>query len=766
MAIHVPDTTSAEVNSGFLGAPVDLDPKTLEVGNRTVKDAESGITICDSLVWAWNKGIYNAARITAKINGERPWGKQQLKSKGKGYKRNISTRFLMQQCSKVSPRFYTPLKQASTLTAASLPDGWPDGPKKTDAYRRLTTDTIRAWNKWDYFIEGAAREITQFGLVYAAWFDKYDWRPKLIRMDKGFVPQGTELMDDNFPFFCVKWQYHPNELLELLKANTEAKRSEWKKDACVSAINKATPPPVGPTFDKWRDYEDLIRQSVWSIAYYKAMRLVDTYHLFARENTGKVSHYIYWRDGTKTGMDNSNQDSRLLYEYLDEYDSILEACQAIPFGYGDGSVQGAWGVGQLLFDMASQVEIARNEAMDAQSNQGKLKLTVDEGKNINDVKLTVNDDLMTVSGAQFASPGSATPTDPTGFKLLDDEFTMWAMQIVGNYVPPIPLQPSDTKAAAINAAQASEQEVQNNNLTNFLKHIALMISNMAKRLADKESPDEDAREYRKKLLDECHLTEEEIGILANQPAITTIAEFTPSVAAARAQFASTRLANPITAGLYNPRKLEEIQSQAVPGGAAVLEYAMVPEPDETVAVNAQHEQILENMSLMFGKDVPVLAQNNDIVHLQTLKQPMEEVATTDHIEAAQSTLRHAAGHYSAAVAKKSFQGNDANTWKQWMAQVDKVLMQSIQKRNQQQALAAQQQQMQAGGAPVLQPPPQTQEPQQPPQQIQPQPPAPEPQAPPPPPGPPEPKVSHTVKTKHDPVTGRMIESTTTQSRGG
>ena len=664
-----------------MGASPEVSDKSLESDQRIIPDVDTAMSICDSIVWASQKLIFNASRITAKINGERPYSKQQLKSKGKGYKRNCSTRFLQQMCAKVTPRFYMPVKQASTLTAAKLPDGWTDGPVKSEKFRKRITETVRAWPKWDYFLEGLAREVTQFGFGFASWFDEYEWRPHLLRMDKGFVPQGTELMDEDIQFFVVKWQYHPDQLLKLLKANVDAGRSEWKKKACVEAINKSAPPPVGPTFAKWRDYEDLIRQSVWSIAYYKAMRLIDTYHLFAKEPSGTVSHYVVWKDGTKTGDDDEASDLRLLYKVEDEFNSINDICVPVPFGYGDGTLQGSWGVGQLLFDMANQVEIARNEAMDAQSNSGRLKLVVNEGKNINDVNLTVSDDMMTVCGAQLASPGAATPTNPTGFKTLDDEFTMWAMQLVGNYVPPIAIQPSDTKASAINAATQEEKEVQNNNLQNFLKHIAFIIATTTKRLCNPDSPDEVSQEVIRALLNDDQLTEEEIDLLINQPSVQTVMEFTPAAASARAQFAASRLANPQTAPLYDPRKLEEIQAAAIPYGKNLIEYALVPAADGSQDATGVYEQTIENSTLDTGQAVPILAHQKHWAHYNTLKPHVDKglQAPNANTQALGVALNHMGGHYQAAVSTKTMPPDQVNPEKSWLAQAQKTLEERIQR---------------------------------------------------------------------------------------
>ena len=162
----------------------------------------------------------------------------------------------------------------------------------------------------------------------------------------------------------------------------------------------------------------------------------------------------------------------------------------------------------------------------------------------------------------------------------------------------------------------------------------------------------------------------------------------------------------------------------------------------------------------FNIDVPVLAQHNDIVHLQTMKGITEKAVQGGNLQAAQSFLRHAGAHYTAAVAKKSFKGADANTWKQWLSEVEKAVNEAIQQKQAQQAQQQQMQNISDTTNGVGMPPPGS----VPNSGVQPQPqPQPMPAQP---PGPPPPKVTHTVQTKHHPITGRVLEAKTTQTQQG
>jgi hypothetical protein len=698
----MPETGSNDVLSDTTGSTPEVG-ENLEVKNRSIKSVEQAFQVCETLVSDWKDGILKAARITRKLNGERPYNQAKLEKAGKGWKTNISTGFLSTECSKVLPRFYMPIKTAKYLTAAELPPDHAEGLAKTQHFRQVITDTIRSWPKLNFYIRGLAREVGVFGFAFNAFFDEYEWRPTLIRMDKGFVPQGTEVLEEP-TMFMAKYDYKPSELLDLLKASVIAGRDEWKKSNVVAALNKAFPPPVDSTYPSARTYEDLVRQSTWGYSYTKGAKVVSTWHLFAKEASGKVSHYILLSDAGGTGVGQAQEgpegDIRLLYESLDQFDSMSDGVNPMVFDYGDGTIHGSWGAGQILYDLSVQVEKVRCDSIDNIRLTNKVKIQVPDAKNVNDVKQVVNDQFVIVSGGQFAGNAAGLTSDVEGYELLDQKLSMLAQQKIGAFIPPIPVQPSDIKAAQINAAMSKEKELQEALLENWLIQFAEVVKTITKRLCNPESPDPVARATIAKLMEK--LTPEEIMMLVNQFPVKSVIDFTEFKAQQRGQFAFSVVNNP----LFRQSAVARIMAEGA-GDETFVNAIVVPEGDQTDQMAAQSKQTIENTTLLAtGKPLPVLPTDNDWVHMQTLEPELGTVLTNPEFDPARAkvALQHYGAHWSQGVNKKTLPKEEINNKKSWIAKAEEIILAReqqvaimLQAQQATQAAEAQAQQMVASG---------------------------------------------------------------------
>ncbi len=682
---------SLDVLSDAVGSAPEVSDN-LKVDNRAINSVNQAFSVCDNMRQDWIEGIEHAARITAKLNGERPYNQKKLKNAGKDWKTNISTGFLATECSRVLPRLYMPIKTAKYLTAASLPPGWPDGEQKTAYFRQAITETLRSWPKFNFWIRGLAREVGIWGFGFNTWFDEWEWRPTLMRMDKGFVPQGTEVMEHEPAFFMAKFDYKPWELLELVKKSVSSGRDDWVKENVVAAINSAQPPSAENTQYETRSWEDLVRQAAWEFTYTKGAKMIETFHLFSKEADGKVSHYILLANQsgnpnyTASDMSGSKKvDNRLLYENLDQFDSMMDVVNTMVFDYGDGTVHGAWGAGQILYDLAVQVEKVRCDAIDNMRMTNKIKAQVPEAKNVNDVKLVVNDTMMIVSGAQFSGNTAALPQDINGYELLDQKLTKIAQEKIGAFVPPIPLQPSDIKAAQVNAAVAKERELQEALLENWLIQFAVVVGTITKRLLKKGSPDKTAKGIRKILLEK--LSDEEINILAQQFPVQSVADFTEYAASRRGAFCQSIMGN----SLFRQNVAARIMAEGV-GDTRFVDELVKPDGDQQDEIAAQREQILENAAMLTGQNVPVLATDNDWVHMQTLKPGLMQQLQQGNLKGSQIGLQHYAAHWSQGVDKKTLPKDQINPEKSWISQAEKHI-EELQKAEQikQQTEQAQQQ---------------------------------------------------------------------------
>jgi hypothetical protein len=678
----MPSPGTSSVLNEDTGSSPEVTP-TLEVANRTINSVDQAFSVCETLINDWKDGISKSARITRKLNGERPYNQKKLEQAGKGWKTNISTGFLATECSKVLPRFYMPIKTAKYLTAAELPPDWPEGQAKSQHFRQVITDTVRAWPKLNFYIRGLAREVGIFGFAFNCFFDEYEWRPTLIRMDKGFVPQGTEVLEEP-TFFMAKYDYKPAELLDLLKASVIAGRQEWKLANVVKALNAALPPAVESSQQDSRSYEELVRQSTWGQSYIKGAKVIRTWHLFAKETAGRVSHYVILAENTGgTGSvreEGPDGDIRLLYENLDQFSSMSDVVNTMVFDYGDGTVHGAWGAGQILYDLAVQVEKVRCDSIDNIRLTNKAKIQVPDAKNVNDVKMLVNDQFVIVSAGTFAGNSAGLTSDVEGYELLDQKLTMLAQQKIGAFVPPIPVQPSDIKAAQINAAMTKEKELQEALLENWLIQFAEVMKTITKRLTNPESPDPVARETIQKLLTK--LTPEEILLMANQFPVKSVIDFTEFKAQQRGMFASTVSGNP----LFRQSSVARYMAEGA-GDEAFVTSIVIPEGDQSDQLAAQSKQTMENTTLFAGKPLPVLPTDNDWAHMQTLEPELGAVLSNPDFDPAKATvaLQHYAGHWTQGVNKKTLPKEAINEKKGWIGTAEKV----IAARQEQMAIQAQ-----------------------------------------------------------------------------
>jgi hypothetical protein len=689
----LPDLTDGEADAyaESMGNAPEVSPQGLEVQNRTITSVDQAVGVIEGLEFGAQKLVKNAGRITSLKQGRKPYDSKKLEKQGKGYKLNISPGTFSTTLRRVAPRLYMPLLQASTLTAAELPAGTINAEEKQNHYREVVTRAIRSWPRWQTFVRLLAQEVVDYGFAFAAFTDPFEWQPHLCRMDRGFVPAGTEIMDLSPSFFAMKWDYQPDQLIGIVKDAEDAGVAGWDKEAVAKAV-QASAPSTAPQRDPvgWRKWEELVREQVWSYGTSKNYRVIETTHLFALEASGKVSHYIL----------NVREDhaANLLYEKHDAFEKMSDAVIPVTFNSTDGTIHGSWGAGHLLYDLGGLSEKIFCDMVDNLRNANKQRLQVNDPKDINDVKQVVNDTEVIVSGAQFANNMGGVQQNVEAYIKLRDIVQQTMDSKVGAYVPPIPTQSSDVKAAQVNAAMQQEKEVSDDSIEFFLSQIAFITHAMSRRLTDPSSPNDEAKEVLKRLREK--LTDDEINTLRQQPVIRSVAEFTPMAAQARAQFAAQFLGNQ----LYKQTELARLTAEGVPfGGTRLASLVVIPDGDQTQQTVATRDQITENTTMMFGVEVPVAITDNHWVHMQALKQPLIEGVNAKQFGPAQVALKHYAQHWATGVAQKVLPPDQINTEKSFIADVEKAIKKGLEQQQQeqmlQQQMAQQQQmpQMQGGG---------------------------------------------------------------------
>lgn len=627
---------SAPSDGAGINTP-EMSPETLKPKRRAVSSVQQLNNVISTLEEAARIRNEKNGRIMAKYNAERPYDPQRLKAENLDYKSNFSTKPLASAIDKISPRLTKAAQSARYLTSASLPDTVEQGKLKSDRFREAVTKTIRSWPGWRPFLAEVAQEDGLFGFTSVFWPDKFSWKPKHFRQDRFFVPDRTGQTPDTVQIYVARQELQIHELVELIENREAAEAAGWDIDAAVESINEASPKSAVNTsspYTEFRTYEDAIRESSVMLSLQTGAKLIELNHVLVAEADGKVSYFVVDNRGKK----------KLLRQQLDLYESMAEALQLFSYQQANGLLMGSKGIGRELYEIAGALDRARNEMVDRLILSGKVWLKGSE-RTIDRAKLSVMGNAVFITdGLEPQSVRIDAGVD--AFVALDQLLTALMDQIAGG-VTPRQLPGERVTAAQVNLYASREEEKRDELIERFLLQLAEVVTVIQRRLAAKETDDADAKKFREDMLR--YMSEEELQQLASQPALQTVADWTEFQSQAIVMFATEKRADP----LYDQVKLAKYAA-AARVSPEFADDVVLPINDPTQEAEQVRLQTMENLALSQGQEVPVSPRDGHRIHIEVLKQQLEQTLPqiAENMQAivpVRAMLQHYAQHIDAAI---------------------------------------------------------------------------------------------------------------------
>lgn len=658
------EDNSAGSTTGAVSTP-ELS-SSLKAKRRSIRDMKQARNIITSLQQAARERNQKNARIMARYNAEKPYTQSQLEAEGLGWKNNFTTKPLPMIVDKVAPRFRKALEGVKYLTNSSLPGDVPGNAEKSEFFQSEITKLIRSEPGWTDFVSEIAQENALFGFAACAWLDEFHWFPKFFRQDMFYVPTGTKQLANTAQIVALRERFLVHELFALIEDREAAQAAGWNIEATVAAINNAMPETRKSQQTDWeRVFEDLVREANVGISHEQGALVVNVWHLLAQEVEGKVSHYILLEQTTGGGSDGSRWSEHdldePLFEREDQFDSMADSVAFFCFQQGNGTLHGSKGIGREIYAMAGMLDRARNEVLDRLNLAGKLVIQGDD-KKLRRFKMSVVGNALLIDQNFLISERKIDPAvEP--FLQLDQFLTSLLDQMAGA-VTPRALEGERVTAAAVNLLAGREEEGRDNHITRFLGQFTTAMSTMQKRIVNKDTASEKAKDFQKRMLE--RMTREELDKLASQPPAETVADYTEEERQKVVIVASEGRGNP----LYNQKELERRKLVAVIG-EEFANAVLLPDEDPTVLAEQTRLQMLE-LSLITtqGTQVPVSPRDNHMVHLQVLMPAMESAAQVaaqqpDGLPILQAMVVHATAHFEAA--------KNSGAPKDQLAEVEKIL---------------------------------------------------------------------------------------------
>ena len=645
--------------AGMIRSPA-VDPATMQPRQRSVPSQAVAAQIIVKLVQDNRQRNIIAARIMSKYDAEKPWKDELLEQEGLSWKANFSTKPLPTLIDKVAPRFADALDKVKFLTSSQLPDYVQGSTEKTRRFREEITKLIRGRKGWKNLVSEIAQENALFGFAGVACLDEYDWWPKAFRQDEFFVPIGTKQNPEYAQLVVLKETILPHDLFARIRDHESANDAGWNIPNAVKAVNEASPQTIRSKYADWaRVYEDLQRQLSLFGSFMQGASVIELWHVLAVEVTGKVSHSVYATNAFYP-----------VFGRADRFESMADVAAFFSFQQANGTLHGSKGIGREVYAMANVLDRARNEIVDRLQLAGKLVLRGDE-KHFRKFRMNVFGNAILVSNnfevSQQRIDGAVDP-----YIAMDSWLTGLLDQIAGSTTPKV-FQGERVTKAAVDFYAARDDEKADAIIGRFLTQMSDLVSIMQKRICSEQVDDEPAKQMQQRLLKV--MSPEELQMLANQPTINTVSDFTELQRQKIVVIAQEGRSNP----LYNQKVLEREKVSALINGD-FADQILLPDEDPTELAEQARMQQLESFLMVHGQEVPVSPRDNHRVHLDvelpaitaTVNSAMTQPEAVALLEV---LLSHAEQHLGFAMAQgadKSLFAADIQAVQQAKAAVQQI----------------------------------------------------------------------------------------------
>lgn len=586
-------------------------PDFTESGKNKVKaicDAGQALQIATRLDHNDRERDIRRSKVLAAFNGAAPYCESDLIAKAQSYRYNVSFGYIEGVIGRAVVPYNELTINISDLTEieANLND------EKLKIIQSEFSNIMRKWGRWPKFVTRMNQDLVLNGYNCAIFPSDYDPFPIFVPQKEGFVDEGSTNDVNDLELFVWKKSYLIHELYAKISDADVAKKAGWNVDNVREALMSAQSQMLGvgntSASGSWTEVESAIRGgSLW--ASIVGAKKIDTYHVFASEIEGKVTHYIVIDQ-----QDKNQGDGPELFKKEERFDAMRDFLVYLDLETGDGSWHGSRGIGQRAFNTHKAIDKLRNSALDQTFVSGLTILQ--PGDQVSQEELT-----LAVVGPFAVIPAGLTVGATTLPAVSTQTFTMDALlsntseQRIGDVVP----QPQSVSQIAQTATQARisagrQELITRGNLKRYVDPVSQIISIIVRRLLKDNSPNAYAKEFQKELKRK-GLSDDDLKEIRGARNTGNIEDILGNTAqGTQVIFAEFRGDPEIDQENLKRRRISSVLD------ADAADELLISDQDQTKQIESARMQEMEITTMQTGEEVPVSPRDNHEIHIQVILQ--------------------------------------------------------------------------------------------------------------------------------------------------
>lgn len=670
----LPSASNASTNN-----PKVEDGKLVQ--RRAISTAQQAQQIADRLVLDDVGRDIRRAEVQRAINGAAPFSEKTLKEKNQGHRFNVSVGYLEGACG----RAYTPYldmgldEEFVAKIQADLEE------TKKNIIRAEFVNAVRRWGMWPSNYNGLVREAVDFGYCVAIFPDPDSPWWHFARQRDALTMSRSRNISQKLDVFVWKRSYLICELYDHISDEEAAKTAGWNIENCFSAMENAAPDDYTKNrlMGGRQIFEEAIRAAALALSIGQGAKVIETYHVYCKELSGKVSQWIVLNtSGQLKAPENPPAPSIQLFYQFEQFPSMEDVVTRFDLEYGDGFWHGAKGLGQKLYGVHKAHDRLMCSGLDQTFRGGLGVLKSSSQKSHESINLQVTSDFVVLSPDYEATPGVKMPTlDPTFFS-MDAALLASAVQRGGDVAPEaMGVERTQKTATQSSYDQAQKQIITKANLKRWVPSLSRVIDTMLKRLLNAQSGNPDSIKFIASLQSK-GITPEDIQKIKTVEVFHSVEDVFGETKQNISFISDKYRGDPDISRL----DLKKREIGVWLGPSASLE--LVPgDADELNQMKASRLQTMEISAILDGNSVPVAPDDLHTVHAQTVANYFKAVAgwlTQNQVEGKEipdkqdvvNLNAHAQEHIQAQAQVKG-QREIARQLEQMMEEAGQILAQAF-----------------------------------------------------------------------------------------
>lgn len=469
--------------------PMDVqNPKFDKSGKNTrraIGDGNQALQIARRLERDDDRRDYDRARVLAAFNGACPYDESELLALGQSYRFNVSFGFMEGVIGRSTVPYLELVNDSQYIANidADLPED------KLNIIRDEFTELVKRWGKWPKMTSRLIQDLVLNGYNFVAFPSDFDPWPVFIEQKDGFVHELTPNDIGGLELFSWKRAYMIHELYAYIEDAEAAERAGWNVEVTRKSIENATQADV---FQRhrgggWTAVESAIRGGTLFSSIVGGKQ-INTYHVFASELNGRVTHYIVW-NGNSGSSDEKSEDVTL-FKRVERWEDMESVLVYFDLEAGDGKWHGSRGLGRRSFNTHRAIDKLRCGLLDQAFTSGLTILQPDNQESQESFNLAVVGPFAVIPAGLNVSENTVPSISATTFQ-VDALLSTTIEQRIGDVVPSVstPTRRGTRTATEVGIADARSNMISKGNLTRFLDPMSKTMSIIVRRLLIPNSPD-------------------------------------------------------------------------------------------------------------------------------------------------------------------------------------------------------------------------------------------------------------------------------------